>query len=191
MSKKRSDVKCRGFTMVELTLVAIIILILIAIALPNFLEAQVRAKVAAANGEMECLAQTLEEYYISYRSYPANVVPKLPEGGLSEDGNPGLRGSALTVLTTPVVYLSALPLDQFIPEGKQRELFDYINFVDLTGGPISKTSFRGLGSAAYVLISVGPNREADTFAQKIPPVLLFYSPTNGTSSPGDIHRFGP
>lgn len=191
MSQKKFDVKCRGFTMVELTLVAIIILILISIALPNFLEAQIRAKVTAANGDMECLAQALEEYYIGYRAYPLNVVSKLPEGGLSEDGNPNLRGSALTVLTTPVVYLSALPLDQFFPQGKQRELFDYINFVDLTGGPISKTSFRSSGSAAYVLVSVGPNRESDTFAQKIPPVMLLYAPTNGTSSPGDIHRFGP
>lgn len=39
-----------GFTLIELLIVIAIILILIAIALPNFLEAQIRAKVTKAKG---------------------------------------------------------------------------------------------------------------------------------------------
>jgi prepilin-type N-terminal cleavage/methylation domain-containing protein len=50
----------RGFTLIELLIVIAIILILIAIALPNFLEAQIRAKTAKAYGEMRSLATAIE-----------------------------------------------------------------------------------------------------------------------------------
>lgn len=45
----------KGFTLIELLIVIAIILILISIALPNFLEAQVRAKVANTMGELRSL----------------------------------------------------------------------------------------------------------------------------------------
>ena len=45
-------VRRKGFTLIELLIVIAIILILIAIALPNFLEAQERARVVRANGHL-------------------------------------------------------------------------------------------------------------------------------------------
>ena len=45
----------KGFTLIELLIVIAIILILIAIALPNFLEAQIRAKVVNSTAEMKSL----------------------------------------------------------------------------------------------------------------------------------------
>lgn len=54
--------KIKGFTLIELLIVIAIILILIAIALPNFLEAQIRARVTKANGEMRSLATALFDY---------------------------------------------------------------------------------------------------------------------------------
>ncbi|MCA9433681.1 MAG: prepilin-type N-terminal cleavage/methylation domain-containing protein, partial [Candidatus Omnitrophica bacterium] len=50
----------RGFTLIELLIVIAIILILIAIALPKFLEAQVRAKIAKAKGEMRTLGIAMD-----------------------------------------------------------------------------------------------------------------------------------
>jgi prepilin-type N-terminal cleavage/methylation domain-containing protein len=50
--KKNSD---SGFTLIELLIVIAIILILIAIALPNFLEAQMRAKVVKSRGNMRSI----------------------------------------------------------------------------------------------------------------------------------------
>lgn len=181
----------RGFTMIELTTVGIIILMLICIALPNFLEARIRACVAAAGSDMALVAQCLEEYFIAHRAYPPNRVEKLPEGGLAGDGNPDLRGSALLILTTPTVYLSELVRDQFHAETAASAYYDYINFVDWTGGPVSTSFCLSSGSAAYALISLAPNFQHETKAAHFPPTTILYSPTNGTRSPGDMLLFGP
>jgi prepilin-type N-terminal cleavage/methylation domain-containing protein len=181
----------RGFTMIELTTVGIIILILICIALPNFLEARIRAYVAASHSEMALVAQCLEEYYIAHRAYPPNRVEKTPDGGLSGDGNPNLRGSALLILTTPTVYLSELVRDQFHAETAPRAYYDYINFSDWTGGPVSTSFCQSSGSAAYALIGLAPNLKSDTKAASYPPTMVLYGPTNGTLSQGDLLLFGP
>ena len=187
----RSPNKQSGFTMLELTTVGMIITILIAIALPNFLEAQIRARVTAATTDIAMLAQALEEYYISYRTYPVNIAKRLEEGGLSGDGQPGERGQALRVLTTPIPFLSRLPKDQFAQIGMDPDLFDYVSFLDLTGGPISMRSLGGHGSCAYLLASIAPDYIPDVKVGQVPPNALGYSPTNGTRSDGDLLLFGP
>ena len=71
-----------GFTLIELLIVIAIILILIAIALPNFLEAQVRAKVTNATSEMRSLKIALVAYGLDHPFYPADIL----EQGLSIPG---------------------------------------------------------------------------------------------------------
>ena len=77
MNKKRSSL---GFTLIELLIVIAIILILIAIALPNFLEAQTRAKVTRAEADIRNLATAIEFFRTEYSNYPvgtdsADAVP--------------------------------------------------------------------------------------------------------------------
>ena len=60
----------RGFTLIELLIVIAIILILIAIALPNFMEAQIRARVAKVQGEHKSLQTAIEEYRTDWPMYP-------------------------------------------------------------------------------------------------------------------------
>lgn len=57
----------KGFTLIELLIVIAIILILISIALPNFLEAQVRAKVANTMGELRSLETALISYGLDHK----------------------------------------------------------------------------------------------------------------------------
>ena len=65
--------KLAGFTLIELLIVVLIIAILAAIAVPNFLEFQVRAKVARVKSDMRTLATALEGYYVDNNAYPTGV----------------------------------------------------------------------------------------------------------------------
>jgi len=97
----------RAFTYVELMIVLTIISILAAIAVPNFLEAQVRAAVARSKAELAVLKMAVEAYRLENRAYPPNRVAGKPDG------------RDLLVLTTPVLYISRLPLDIFtLPEAR-------------------------------------------------------------------------
>ncbi len=75
--------KKRGFTLIELLIVIAIILILIAIALPNFLEAQIRARVTKANGELRSIATALFDYNTALISASKEgIFP--PAGGVAQ-----------------------------------------------------------------------------------------------------------
>lgn len=52
----------RAFSLIELLIVVSIIAILAAVAVPNFLEAQVRAKVSRARNDQRILALAVEAY---------------------------------------------------------------------------------------------------------------------------------
>jgi len=63
-----------AFTLIELLFVVATIAILAAIAVPNFLEAQVRSKVARSLDDLHALGAALEAYFIEQRAYPPNLA---------------------------------------------------------------------------------------------------------------------
>src|SRR5512135_2812993 len=65
--------KRKGFTLIELLIVVAIIAILAAIAVPNFLEAQVRSKVSRVRTDHRSMATAIEAYYVDNNSYPAST----------------------------------------------------------------------------------------------------------------------
>ncbi|CAN5403875.1 hypothetical protein BH09SUM1_BH09SUM1_17590 [soil metagenome] len=103
----RLNLKQRAFTLIELLIVVAIIAILAAIAVPNFLEAQTRAKSSRAKADMRTLATGLESYYVDYNSYPqcndrATIVAYNNASTTTANG----AKQILEHLTTPIAYLT-------------------------------------------------------------------------------------
>ncbi len=73
----------RGFTLLELMVVAVIIGILAAVAIPNYMNNAEKAKVKAAQAELKTIATGLELYYVEEGEYPAagenNLVSEIDD----------------------------------------------------------------------------------------------------------------
>lgn len=184
--------QAEGFTLIELLIVVAIIGILAAIAVPNFLNAQVRAKVANTQADLRSLATALESYRLDN-----NIYPPTPDTA----GN--LRFARLAKLTTPVSYMNSVPLDPFRkgvdptasgsifqPQDSAYPLWDpqYADGRRRTGNifdwlPEEKNRF-----GRWVLHGAGPDTAYEA-AKPLP--LHYYDPSNGVYSTGDLYRFGP
>jgi type II secretion system protein G len=193
----------RAFTLIELLIVVGIIAILSAIAVPNFLEAQVRSKVSRAKADMRTMATALEQYSVDWGTYP-DIFTRL------------------TCITTPVQYISSVPRDVFrVQQGVGMERWRQ-RWYRYGAMPVDTPS-------RWALASVGPDTDIDTYSSANPgggadneetsnwepdnqalrfypgysPALfsdsgavvnattfkyIMYDPTNGTVSNGDIFR---
>lgn len=196
----------KAFTLIELLIVIAIILILIAIALPNFLEAQIRARVTKARGEMRTLATALEAYKLDWDLYPSYNYPNY-----MHVLHRGQRG--LTWLTSPNAYITSIPEDPFPGEvdleGNQLTGPPYTYTVDGAEIPGQILMFAHPHSvppigclATYVIFSLGPDTPdvetvVDHYASPLcsggsgcQTPIASYSPTNGTKSKGDLLQYG-
>jgi prepilin-type N-terminal cleavage/methylation domain-containing protein len=158
----------KGFTLIELLIVVAIIAILAAIAVPNFLEAQVRAKVSRVRSDQRSLATAIESYYVDNNTYPLASRAGVPAFATGANANynaalatalaqPPARVTALgavptfaarsnaaaqqfATLTTPIGYFTSYPADPF--HNFRQATFNYA--VDNTGN-------------RWILISNGPD----------------------------------
>lgn len=97
-----------GFTLIELLIVVAIIAILAAIAVPNFLEAQMRAKVGRVKADQRSIALALEAYAVdNNNTYPNMHVLQ------GADWEYVGWGYAQRKLTTPVAYMTTMLADVF------------------------------------------------------------------------------
>ncbi len=201
-----------GFTLIELLIVVAIIAILAAIAVPNFLEAQVRSKVSRVKADMRTLATAIEAYAVDSNHYPLGYPCGTPGSkaiGVAQIAN-------CSELSTPVAYITSTRLlDPFSPDKsimgssyqatyKPPYTYFYQNFEQGSGWMKWQSPFTpGLNQVnlkCWYLESWGPDRTqgfADwwilsPWVTTSPPATIdeLYDPTNGTVSRGDICRIG-
>ena len=71
----------RGFTLVELLLVLIILALIGGLVLPNIIGRAEGAKVKAASSQIDRLAMAVETYYMDTNSFPDTLDSLVEEGG--------------------------------------------------------------------------------------------------------------
>lgn len=86
-----------GFTLIELLIVVAIIAILAAIAIPNYLAAQTRSKIARVQSEERTISIGLESYLVDNNEYPCSCCCQS--------------------VTTPIAYITKVPMDPFHDQG--------------------------------------------------------------------------
>jgi type II secretory pathway pseudopilin PulG len=157
--------------------------VLAAIAVPNFLEAQVRARVSRTRADMRSMATAIESYFVDYNAYPMSTIGSAADSASSAspllDSMPTL--SVNQSLSTPIAYITCHFPDVFIDQDPGLSTFSY--YSDRRG---------------WILVSPGPDRDFDLnplgvytsdVPQPSPELLQFaFDPTNGTISSGDIFR---
>ncbi len=189
----RSDKRIPGFTLIELLIVVAIIGILAAIAVPNFLNAQVRAKVSRSMSDQRTMELAILQYTLDANDNPPH----------SHEVNQNCW------LTTPVAYLSSFLYDPFqqIPDAKS--LFTVDGRLSLTKqqhhwDPYDKRYWSGLApeyfdpkinadfgfrrQALGVIIGLGPT---STYKGASTTDWHPYEPSNGLYSIGIIRRYVP
>jgi type II secretion system protein G len=200
--------KSAGFTLIELLIVIAIILILIAIAMPNFLEAQNRAKVAKSEGDLRSLATAMEMYHLDHKKYPRDSDSSLDILGSVPLG---LRADGAIELTTPNAYLQGLLSDPFsgdikvqgggaigyrIGSGSWSYASDGDNPQD---NQMASAVFGVVGKQeAFVAIGVGPDQARSRNAYKCFPYMSLYEggasvnpPSTSTNQPAMYLTYSP
>ena len=199
----------KGFTLIELLIVVAIIAILAAIAVPNFLEAQVRAKISRAKADMRTIATGIESYSID------NGKPIIAQNQANFCSYKGPAGQvkiwAYSFLTSPVSYLTSIPTDPFREKGAinlatgkadaSLAIYEYQGFwmkAQWDANPTWPAPKAYAQGFMWALYSVGPMRNsatagiANTLLGIVYPAtnqtLYHYDPTNGTVSSGYIVR---
>ena len=187
-----------GFTLIELLIVVAIISILAAIALPNYMGAQIRAKNTRATADMRELFTAYESYYVDYQIYPPHYFRDAQGQRVN---NPIIHTIGQhQYISTPIAYSSNQWLDPYYQKSTTQTWIMPVYHVDTLDKEQTDTAyitFEGnvaLGNhmlknqgARYISHSLGPDRKYTDS----PVSDIRYDPSNGLQSPGNIYRSGP
>ncbi len=211
----------KGFTLIELLIVVAIIGILAAIAVPNFLNAQVRAKVARSFADMKSIVTSVKMLQLD--------TNHLPIDGWDDDTSEGREILAdvfngvgdfpeaerttthyLAVLTSPISYMSSVPIDPFISKltdqdsrgfGSGYTTYIYADVDPKIPGrnqgiagfnsPVAEQNgLQPMQTGDFGLVGLGPDGIAGSASGITSERGIPYNTTNGLQSIGDVYMTG-
>jgi len=185
-----------SFTLVELLIVIAIIIIITAIAVPNLISANIKAKVKGIKSEMGSIAIALEDYRVDYGAYP--IEPGSPRYDVIAQPNIAFDDSSdaigLGELIFPEgasdpVYLYRIPGDPFNDSGKEE-------WNGTSGAHNNHYCYFTSEVKYWALVSYGPDKDLDVTTYSEAKAAAdngtdLYNPDNGITSSGDIVIIGP
>ncbi len=169
--------KNQGFTLIELLIVVAIIGIIAGIAIPNFLGARNKARVARVFADMRATGDALESYYVDNTEYPSenDGLDELTSDHITSLSNDPFSGTAYRYYTDKAADTAgtAWLLVSDGPDGDSDVTEDAAGFswtnADRVAGQLG-----------------GPDGAEEGYG-----VDVWYDPTAGATSDGDLGRGGP
>lgn len=206
---RKKQMRKEGFTMIELLIVIAIITVITAIAVPNLISANVKAKVKGIKAEMGSIAIALEDYRMDEGDYPidpehtgsgygADVIAK-PNIDIDDPTDAiGLGQLVFPMGAIDSVYLYRIPDDPFNDGGEEEwngtsgaHDNHYSYFTADASGAASSSEAK-----YWALVSYGPDKDLDITSYSDARDAYdngtdLYDPDSGITSNGDIVIIGP
>ncbi len=188
--------KNRGFTLIELLVVVAIIGILAAIAVPNFHDSLIRARVARMKNDTRVLGMAIENYCVDNGWYPYGKGCDPTERLCTVSGTlETVMNEKLPQIISPIAYTRNIPVDLFNRpiSSKDDKRLDYtltyahlFQQVIMRGGCGDAPYSTEKAAWTYSVYSIGPDKKANQYYDLAYWMQMPYDPSNGITSSGDI-----